>query len=87
VALAAVALAGAIRRRFVEGRDDTMTHWIRVGATTGLVAIGAQSLVEFSLQMPGNAVLCAVLMAIALHVPPARSRNSGGRGPGGAPAR
>lgn len=87
VALAVVALARAIRRRFVEGRDDTMTHWIRVGATTGLVAIGAQSLVEFSLQMPGNAALCAVLMAVALHVPPARSRPNGGRGTGEAPAR
>ena len=49
-----------------------MAYWLRVGATTGLVAIGLQSLVEFSLQMPGNAVFCVVLMAIALHEPPAR---------------
>lgn len=67
-----VALAATIRRRFVEGGDDAMTYWLRVGATCGIVAIAAQSLVEFSLQMPGNAVMCVVLLAIALHLPPAR---------------
>ena len=49
-----------------------MTYWMRVGATTGLLAIALQSLVEFSLQMPGNAVFCVVLLAMALHVPPTR---------------
>ena len=34
---------------------------------TGLLAIAAQSLVEFSLQMPANAALFAVLCGIALH--------------------
>jgi hypothetical protein len=43
-----------------------------VGATTGLVAIALQSLVEFSLQMPGNAVMAATLIAIALHEAPRR---------------
>jgi O-antigen ligase len=71
-ALALAALARAIRRRFRDGRDDTMTGWVRVGATTGLVAIALQSFVEFSLQMPGNAAFAAVLMAIALHEPPTR---------------
>ena len=56
-----------------------MAYWRRVGATTGLVAIGLQSLVEFSLQMPGNAVFCVVLMAIALHESPsAKSRRHNG---------
>jgi hypothetical protein len=64
----------AIRRRFADRRDDTMTHWLRVGAATGLTAIALQSLVEFSLQMPGNAVFCVVLAAIALHEPPPRHR-------------
>jgi hypothetical protein len=36
----------------------------------GLVAVALQSIVEFSLQMPGNAALCAVLVGIALHVDP-----------------
>ncbi len=75
-AVALVMLVRAIRRRFAMHQDDSMAYWRRVGATTGLVAIGLQSLVEFSLQMPGNAVFCVVLMAIALHEPPARSSSS-----------
>ena len=58
-----------IRRRLTSGQDDLLTGWVRVGATAGLFGIAAQSCVEFSLQMPGNAVLCVVLMAIALHRP------------------
>jgi len=72
VALALVVLA--IRRRFAAGDDDVVTYWIRVGATTGLVAIAAQAFVEFSLQMPGNAALCVVLLAIALHEAPSVGR-------------
>ena len=78
-ALALAMLARAIRRRFASHQDDGMTYWLRVGATTGLIAIGLQSLVEFSLQMPGNAALCVVLMAIALHEPPVRQRQGSNR--------
>ena len=46
------------------------SYWIRLGAVTGLGAIALQSTVEFSLQMPGNAALCAVLCGIALHRDP-----------------
>ena len=35
----------------------------------GLVGIGVQSLVEFSLQLPGNGVLFVVLLALAVHRP------------------
>jgi O-antigen ligase len=61
-----------VRRRLAEDRRDPMRYWIRFGAATGLAAIAIQSAVEFSLQMPGNAVLFVVLCAIALHerVPP-----------------
>lgn len=59
----------SIRRRLTSGQDDPMTAWVRVGAVAGLVGIAAQSLVEFSLQMPGNAVLFVVLVAIAIHRP------------------
>jgi O-antigen ligase len=45
------------------------TYWIRVGATVGLVGIAVQELTDFSLQMPGNAVLAVVLAAIAVHRP------------------
>jgi O-antigen ligase len=60
----------AVRRRFQEAPKKGTTYWVRVGAVIGLVAIAAQSLVEFSLQMPGNAALFAVLAAIALHQSP-----------------
>jgi O-antigen ligase len=58
-----------IRRRLTSGHDGTVTEWVRVGAIGGLVAIGAQSLVEFSLHMPGNNVMFVILMALAVHRP------------------
>ena len=60
-----------VRRRFRKRADDTMTYWLRVGAVTGLLAIALQETVDFSLQMPGNAALFVVLMAIAMHRVPA----------------
>jgi O-antigen ligase len=62
------------RQRFQEGADDPAAYWIRVGAVTGLVAIAAQEIGDFSLQMPGNAALCCVLVGIAIQ----RPRNNGG---------
>jgi O-antigen ligase len=59
-----------IRRRFREAPREGMTYWLRVGAVIGLVAIALQSIVEFSLQMPGNAALFALLAAVALHRSP-----------------
>jgi O-antigen ligase len=74
-ALAAFLLiARAVYRRFSAHDDEPLMYWIRAGATTGLVAILAQALVEFSLQMPGNAVMAVVLLAIALHEPSPHSR-------------
>lgn len=67
--------ADGIARRFSRDDDRTENYWVRAGATLGLVAIGAQSLVEFSLQMPGNALLFTLLLAIALHSP-ARPRSA-----------
>jgi len=51
-----------------------------VGAVTGLVAIALQETVEFSLQMPGNAALFAVLAAIAMHRSPGARREATGAG-------
>jgi hypothetical protein len=62
-------VATQIRRRLTSGDDSTLTAWIRVGAVGGLVAIAVQSVVEFSLHMPGNVVLFVVLLALALHRP------------------
>jgi len=60
-----------VRRRF---RDETSVtaYWLRVGAVTGMTAVLLQEVGEFSLQMPGNAFLFAVLCAIALHRAPNR---------------
>ena len=64
--------ATAVRKRF---REETSAsgYWIRVGAVTGISAIALQEVVEFSLQMPGNAALFAVLCGIALHRSPERA--------------
>jgi O-antigen ligase len=56
-------------RRLTSGQDSRLIEWVRVGAVGGLAAIAAQSLVEFSLQMPGNSVLFVVLLALAVHRP------------------
>jgi O-antigen ligase len=67
-----VAFIVAVRRRFVE-ETSVRTYWLRVGAVTGLTAIALQETVDFSLQMPGNAALFAVVCAIALHRGPERN--------------
>lgn len=67
--VALIAFVWMVRRRFARSHDDRLTHWVRVGATTGLVAIAVQSLVEFSLQMPGITASAVVVMAMALHEP------------------
>jgi len=69
VGFAVVVLGREIRQRFRDKADDPTTYWIRVGATTGLVAIAIQEIVEFSLQMPGIATLFAVAAAIAISPP------------------
>jgi O-antigen ligase len=61
-----ILFAREVRRRFREGRDDRTGYWIRLGAVTGLVAIAFQEIVEFSLQMPGNAAFFTVLCAVAV---------------------
>ena len=53
-----------------------MTWWLRAGAVTSLMAIACQESVEFSLQMPGNAALFAIVCAIALHRPPSAGRDA-----------
>jgi O-antigen ligase len=69
VLLGMAGIALAVRARFRSDEDGREAYWIRVGATTGLLAIALQSMVEFSLQMPGNAALFVVLLALAVYVP------------------
>ncbi|MFB3855255.1 MAG: O-antigen ligase family protein [Vicinamibacterales bacterium] len=65
------AVAMSIARRVRCGEDDPASRWLRTGAIAGIIGMLVQSLVEFSLQMPGNAVLFVVLLAAAMHVSPA----------------
>lgn len=62
--------AREVRRRFNEAPRVGTTYWIRVGAVIGMLSLALQSIVEFSLQMPGNAALFAILAGIALHQSP-----------------
>lgn len=63
-----IVFATLVRRRFA-GDTDPIALWMRTGAATGIMAVALQEVVDFSLQMPGNAALFAVLCAIALHRP------------------
>ena len=67
IAAAVAVFVREVRRRFREGADDARTWWLRAGAVTGLGGLALQSLVDFSLQMPGNAALFCILAAIAIH--------------------
>jgi O-antigen ligase len=66
---ALVTFCVAVRSRFAATSPQSTDYWIRIGAVAGLVAIGLQELGEFSLQMPGNAVMFCVLAAIVLRAP------------------
>lgn len=75
-AMLIVVFARTVRRRFTEAPQEGTTYWLRAGAVIGLAGIALQSVVEFSLQMPGNAALFSMMAALALH----RSPNLGLRG-------
>jgi O-antigen ligase len=64
--VAAVLLARAIARNLRAARPESRGYWIRAGAAVGLVAVAIQEVVEFSLQIPVNALLFATLAAVAL---------------------
>jgi O-antigen ligase len=70
-----IALVREIARRLREERDDPEAYWLRAGAVLGLVAIGFQECLDFSLQLPGNAAMCAFLVAMAVR--PTRGYNLG----------
>ncbi|MGE0448387.1 MAG: O-antigen ligase family protein [Vicinamibacterales bacterium] len=70
VLAAIVVLIRQVRRRFREAPREGTTYWLRVGAVVGLACIALQSIVEFSLQMPANALLFALLAAVAIHRSP-----------------
>lgn len=79
VLLAVIAVGVAVvrlRRAYREPQSASVV-WIRTGATAGLAAMGVQEAVDFSLQIPGNAVLFVLLAAIALHRARPRRRSTG----------
>jgi O-antigen ligase len=64
----AVVLAGGawlVVRRLRE--DNAPAFWIRTGAASGMVAVAVQSVWDTGLRMPANALLFALLAAVALH--------------------
>ena len=63
--LALVVGARDIARRL--RAETTPVFWIRAGATSGLIAVAVQNVWDTGLRMPANAVLLAVLAAIAVH--------------------
>jgi O-antigen ligase len=66
IAMAIGVIGWTIRRRFRDASVEDSDYWIRIGATTGIVAIALQEVADFSLQMPGNAALFAVLLALSV---------------------
>jgi O-antigen ligase len=74
VFLLVVAVARTTLRRLKQPQDE-MTWWIRMGAAAGICGIAVQELTEFSLQIPGVALLFATCVALAVHEPaPLQSR-------------
>jgi O-antigen ligase len=65
VALALIAGAYQIGRRL--RRDDTPIVWLRIGAASGMLAVAVQSVWDTGLRMPANAVLFALIAAVAVH--------------------
>jgi O-antigen ligase len=74
VTWALVILIRTVRARLAEDQNDPESYWIRLGAVTGLAAIGIQEIADFSLQIPANALLFAILSAIAVHRSPVRAK-------------
>ena len=74
VLLAAVAfVAAALGRdigRGLAADGHRSLFWLRAGAVTGLLAIGVQECVDFSLQIPANAALFAAVCGVAVHRSP-----------------
>jgi hypothetical protein len=72
VGLPVLLLIGAVAReaiRRLRQPQDEMTWWIRMGAVAGICGMAVQELTEFSLQIPGVALLFATCVAMAIHEP------------------
>jgi O-antigen ligase len=77
-----IALTGGIRLIGARLRSDhTPIFWIRAGAASGLLGVAVQSVWDTGLRMPANALLFALIAALALH--PVREQTSPGSWPPG----
>jgi O-antigen ligase len=74
VILVALIFVRTIHRRFRDMPDEGTDYWMRVGAVMGIATISLQEIGDFSLQMPGNAVMFVVLLALAVRHPSAAGR-------------
>lgn len=77
VAIGVVAAAGTVVRRLQE--DGSAVYWMRAGAASGLLAVAIQSIWDTGVRLPANAVLMAILAAIAMHEPERRGQTRVGR--------
>jgi O-antigen ligase len=78
LAIASAAIAGLAAARLIARRlaaDRTPVFWVRAGAASGLAAAAVQSVWETPLGLPANAVLFALLAAIAVHDTDARLKS------------
>jgi O-antigen ligase len=64
--LAAAFLVRDIRRE-LQREISPSAYFLRAGAVASLGAIALQEIVDFSLQIPGNVVLFAIVCAVAVH--------------------
>ena len=70
ISIGLLIFARDVRCRLKEDALASTAWWMRRGAVTALVAMSLQETVDFSLQMPGNGALFAIVCAIALHPAP-----------------
>jgi O-antigen ligase len=70
ILLTLIVFVANVGRRFRQAPKGGTTYWLRIGAVISLICIALQSLVDFSLQMPGNAALFAAVAALAIHQSP-----------------
>lgn len=77
--LAAMALLARIAWRRLRQPQPETTWWIRMGAVAGICGMAVQESSEFSLQIPGVALLFGVLVATAIHESPRVNGGSSSR--------
>jgi O-antigen ligase len=73
VLLLVVATGRRMQQRLMQPQNE-VTWWIRMGAAAGMSGMAVQELTEFSLQIPGVALLFVTCAALAVHEPAAQAR-------------